>query len=164
MATLDRHPIGDRLDGVLIRMGEALILCDSIPTSHPHELIGTGEWMIRYGIPYLGKPHICVVPALVALDYGDLMNAEDAWQFLLNKSNLYPRGEVFGYRNDGEDEFIVIKKLDFSLPPIPLIYTMQDDIHPIGTLNRIITVRPLSERVMKYVTCFSTFESDSLNE
>ncbi|MFZ4826521.1 MAG: hypothetical protein ACOYLB_04130 [Phototrophicaceae bacterium] len=164
MAKLDRHPIGDRLDGVLIRMDETFVLCDFIPTEHAHELIGTGEWMVRYGIPYLGKPHVCVVPGLVALDYGDLLNAEDAWQFLLSKSNLYPRGEVFGYRNDGEDEMIVIKKLDFSLAPVPLIYSPSDDIHPIGKLSRIITTQSISNRVMQYVACSTTFESDSPHE
>jgi hypothetical protein len=164
MTKLDRHPISDRLDGVLVRMDEDLALCDAVPAQHLHEVIGTGEWIVRYGIPYLGKPHLCVVPGLVALDYGDLLNAEDAWQFLLSKSNLYPRGEVFGFRNDGEDELIVIKKLDFSLAPVPLIYASPEETHPVGKLSRIITTKPLPNRVRQYVACFSTFESDSPHE
>ena len=66
--------------------------------------------IVRYGVRFLGKPHLSVVPGLVAIDYGEMLIGEEAWIFLTKRSNLYPRAEVFGYRNDGHDDMITVKK------------------------------------------------------
>ena len=114
--------------------------------------------MIRYGIPYLGKPHISIVPDLVVLDYGDMLTGEDAWEFLINQSNLYPRSDVLGYRNDGSDEMVVIKQLDFAIPFKVFAYTSKTDHQPIAQLDALITTdyNHYPARLIKYLPCFDT--------
>lgn len=115
-----REPVGDLFSGLVITWNDRQALAVS---SQPEaETSASDNFIIRYGLRYLGKPHLSVVPGLVALDYGDFLTGEEAWDFLLKGSNLYPRSEVIGYRNDGRDEMIVIKALDMSIPPEVLVY------------------------------------------
>jgi len=97
-----------------------------------------GEMIIRYGIRYLGKPHVSVVPGLVVIDYGTMLNGEAAWEFVTRKSNLYPRAEVFGFRNDGKDEMIVVKALDLALPPAVLVYADITSTRPLAQTSALI--------------------------
>jgi hypothetical protein len=100
--------------------------------------IGNGSFTIRYGLRYLGKLHVSIVPGLVVLDYGDFLTGEEAWEFLIERSNLYPRSEVVGYRNDGGDEMIVIKALDLSVPPEVLVYADAVATNPIARPTALI--------------------------
>lgn len=114
-----RQPVEDRFEGYLFDdQGETLI------AAAPPEGVSAraGEWIVRYGIRYLGKPHLSIIPGLVAVDYGEMLNGEEAWQFLLRRSNLYPRAEVFGFRNDGRDEMTYVRNLDFVQPIEVLLF------------------------------------------
>lgn len=116
----DRQPVGDLINATLARLDRYHVLLprplDGL------EVVQHGPMVVRYAIEYLGKPQSCITPELVVLDYGEGMAGEAALDFLLNKSNLYPRGDVLGWRNDGQDEMIVIKKLDLTQPIRFLIY------------------------------------------
>lgn len=105
----------------------ALSLLEGYSVLSPAPLAGLvpthqGQLFVRYALEYLGKPQYCIAPELVTLDYGDGMAGDEAFEFLLRKSNLYPRGDVFGWRNDGVDEMVVIKKLDLAQPVRLLVY------------------------------------------
>lgn len=115
-------------------------------------------WVVRYALGYLGKPQYCIVPELVVLDYGDALNGEDAWQFLLNKSNLYPRADVLGHRNDGVDEMIVVKKLDLATPVDLLFYDSATATHPVARTRAVIasSTDGLPERVGQYAQLYLT--------
>jgi hypothetical protein len=95
---------------------------------------------------------------LVALDYGDFLTGEEAWDFLVNRSNLYPRSEVLGYRNDGRDEMIVIKALDLSVPPEVLVYADASAISPIAKPTALLapaeTVLP--PRLLEFLPRFAS--------
>jgi hypothetical protein len=120
-----RQPVGDPFAGVVLALGELHALAlDAPPTgeSEGATALHRGACVLRYGARYLGKPHISIVPGLLALDYGDILTGEDAWDFLLNRSNLYPRADVMGYRNDGVDDMVVVKWLDLALTPEVLVY------------------------------------------
>jgi len=67
----------------------ALQAIDGTPTVH------SGTFTIRYGLRFLGKPHLSIVPGLVALDYGDMLVGAEAWEFITRRSNLHPRAESF---------------------------------------------------------------------
>jgi hypothetical protein len=116
----ERIPVGDLFIGAVIMARRAQLLVQQPPEAA--EIVHRGTLIVRYGVRYLGKPHLSVVPALIAIDYGDLLNGEAAWEFLLHRSNLYPRAEVFGYRNDGHDEMVFVKQLDLALPIDVLVY------------------------------------------
>lgn len=115
-----RVPVGDPFTGVVLAVGELHAL--ALRPDDDAEVIHSGSCMVRYGARYLGKPHISIVPGLLALDYGDILTGNEAWDFLMKRSNLHPRADVMGYRNDGVDDMVVVKWLDLALTPEVLVY------------------------------------------
>ena len=154
----ERQPIGDSLSAAVIRMGAAELMVTAVPAGT--EAIYQGVMIVRYGVRYLGKPHLSVVPGLVALDYGDMLTAEDAWDFLFRHSNLHPRAEVFGYRNDGRDEMITVKNLDLALPVEVLVYENEKAVTPVARPTAIIADdaqrAAIAPRLLEYLPCFAT--------
>ncbi|MBC8170709.1 MAG: hypothetical protein H7X77_03525 [Anaerolineae bacterium] len=116
----ERNPIGDTFSGVVLEVeGKTILALEPLAGA---TVLHSGSLVIRYGVRYLGKPHLSLVPGILALDYGEMLTGEEAWNFLLNKSNLYPRADVVGYRNDGADEMLAVKWLDLALPLETLVY------------------------------------------
>ncbi|MDZ4766711.1 MAG: hypothetical protein SGI73_19400 [Chloroflexota bacterium] len=121
---LERVPIGDPFDGVAFNQnGVDYLAVEAVALPPNARLLHRGALIVRYGIRYLGKPYLAVVPGLVALDYGELLNGEAAWTFITKRSNLYPRADVVGFRSDGRDEMITVKNLDLALPFQVLVYS-----------------------------------------
>jgi hypothetical protein len=125
-----RVPVGDAIEGVLLRAGDRLVLARSAPSDVVPAVAGL--LMVRYGVRYLGKPFMAIVPALVALDYGDFLTGDAAWEFVTKRSNLYPRSDVIGHRHDGVDEMLPLKHLDLALPPMVLVYADEAAVVPLG--------------------------------
>ena len=115
-----REPIGDTFNGAVVQLGILQAISPS-PLEGADTLL-SGALTIRYGVRYLGKPHLSIVPGLVAIDYGDMLVGEAAWEFITRHSHQYPRAEVFGYRNDGKDEMMYVKNLDLVQPIEVLVY------------------------------------------
>jgi len=147
----EREPIQDTFHGKLIRVGgNNFLTCDP---GVDGELLTEGQIIIRYGIRYAVKHHLSIVPDLVALDYGEMLTGYDAWHFLLNKSNLYPRADVLGYRNDGLDEMVTVKQLDLALPIEVLAFADHQSAKPIASINAIIGCPndEIPERIAQYL-------------
>ncbi len=125
----DRDPYGEWVPGALLQQsGHWLLTLDA----------GAGPVLLRYAARYLGKPHLAVVPGLIALDYGDFLTGHDAWEFLFKHSNLYPRADVIGYRHDGRDEMTLVKHLDLALTPMVLAYPSEEAAAPLGEVSALI--------------------------
>ncbi len=159
----ERSPIGDVVDGAIIGLEDstqtALFVGSDVPANSI--LIARGTLIVRYGIRYLGKPHLSIVPGLVAIDYGTFLTGEEAWEFLIKRSNLYPRAEVFGYRNDGHDEMMTVKTLDLAQPFEALVYsnatTTIPTARPSGVISEANTPLPL--RVAELLPQYATLEA-----
>ena len=147
----ERRPVGDSVAAVLSRWQTyhllspaPLSLSTSVESpsaeqaSQGLETLQQGVFFVRYALEYLGKPQYCIAPELVTLDYGDGMAGDEAFDFLIHKSNLYPRGDVFGWRNDGVDEMIVIKKLDLAQPTRLLVYADAQSTQPLAEAVALI--------------------------
>jgi hypothetical protein len=67
-----------------------------------------------------------------------MLTGEEAWTFLTKRSNLYPRAEIFGYRNDGRDEMITVKNLDLALPNEVLVFSDEAAITPTAKPTALI--------------------------
>ncbi|RMG88261.1 MAG: hypothetical protein D6712_03960 [Chloroflexi bacterium] len=154
----ERQPIHDIIQGYLLNVGEgkrhfALALNPPKITQNMQH----GQFVVRYAIPYLGKPHYAIVPDLVALDYGDILTGEEAWNFLLKRSNLHPRADVLGYRNDGVDEQVTVKMLDLALPIQVYLYESVDTRIPICQLEAIIASEetPSIARICQYLVRYN---------
>ena len=152
----DPNPIGDSFTGVLLQVGASHLL-----STHPlpdYPVIESGDFVLRYGVRYLGKPHLSVVPGIIALDYGDFLTGEAGWDFLLNKSTPYPRSEVIGYRNDGAEEMIPIKLLDLVQPIEVLVYENAVSIQPIASVKAMIAkdTNHSPERLLEYLPHYET--------
>ncbi|MEQ8673471.1 MAG: hypothetical protein RLP44_12155 [Aggregatilineales bacterium] len=162
----DRLPIGDSVHGALLRLNTSYLLALSADVEDTEQetftLVKQGDFTIRYGIAYLGKPHLSIVPGLLALDYGEILNGEDAFNFILHKSNLYPRSDAIGYRNDGVDDMIVLKWLDLALPLHVLVYADAESTVPLAQINSVIlpqngsTESNLPDRLRENTTQYET--------
>ncbi|MGJ3238271.1 MAG: hypothetical protein ACFE0Q_06155 [Anaerolineae bacterium] len=150
----ERQPIGDTLSGVITAVEDTFLLCDDAPDGYSikHE----GTFTMRYGVVLLGKPHTSIVPALMALDYGAFKNGEDAWHFLMNKSTLYPRADVIGYDNHGQDAQVFVREVDLMYPLHLLIYRNETTTTPLCQIDAIITPNAgaLPQRVQNYATIY----------
>lgn len=149
----DRDPIGDSFNGSLLKIDDQFLLfSEAKPCA---ETVLHGAMVVRYGVPFLDRPHLAIVPGLVVLDYGDTLTGHEAWNFLIEKSNLHPRADVLGYRNDGQDEMIVVKKLDLALPVNVFVFVDEDAIVPVARVHALISPESTSacipERLNEYL-------------
>lgn len=116
-----RAPVYDLLAGVVLQAGAAQAL--ALAPQPGVEIPVSGDFLIQYGVRFLGKPERYIVPELVVLDYGDMLAGEEAWSFLWHRSNLHPRAEVVGCRDDGSEDIVFFRALDLSLPPQVLVFS-----------------------------------------
>lgn len=152
----ERHPIGDPVDGFLLRIADMVVF--SMEPEAEAEVIASGRLIARYGLRFLGKLHLSIVPGLVVMDYGELLTGEEAWDFLLKRSNLHPRAEIIGYRNDGSDDMCFLRTLDMAVPPAVLLYANASDNQPLAQPTALIA-RPhpaLPERLMRYLPMYDS--------
>ena len=154
-----RLPISDHVTGLVTRLDYSLLLSTSELESH--EVLVRGELVLRYGITYLGKPYRSIVPELVIADYGELLSGEDAWSFLMERSHLYPRADVCGIRNDGEEDMLVLKQLDFDYPYDVFVYRRAEDRQPLGKLSALIASdrSHLPQRLLKHLPCYPSLSA-----
>ncbi len=152
----ERAPIGDAVQGAVIRCAavtSAALVADAnhvlsaadaaVASANDCTVLAQGSLMIRYGVRFLEKPAFSLVPGLLALDYGEMLTGEDAWDFLVRKSNLYPRADVLGFRNDGEDTMMPVKRLDLALPFEVLAYTDAQATVPVASVSALIVSETL---------------------
>lgn len=153
----ERAPIGDPFTGrvLLAPTGQHLLATDTTDVPAGVQPVHQGMFVVRYGVRYLGKPHLSLVPGLLALDYGDMLTGEEAWHFLLKKSNLHPRADVVGYRNDGADEMLSVKWLDLAIPVEPLVYADASATvplaHPVALIAPAEALPTLPPRLLEYL-------------
>lgn len=153
-----RDPVGDRFSGVLLRYATAILLAETpLPET---EIVHSGDFVLRYGVRYVDKPHLSMVPGLIVVDYGEMLTGEAMWDFITTRSNLYPRADVVGYRNDGEDDMIVLKKLDLAQPLQILAYEFSDHVQPLASVNALITsdVGTVSPRILEHLPHYTTLD------
>lgn len=150
--------IHDLFTGDVIQVDDYFLLTDA--AHHDVKTVASGTLVLRYGITYLGKPHLSIVPGLLALDYGAFKTGEDAWDFLLNKSNLYPRADVVGYDEAGEKQQVFIKELDLMYPFDVFVYTNESHVKPTHKVDAIIsTSEGLAERLQAHINVFESLDA-----
>jgi hypothetical protein len=152
----ERNPIGDVFSGVVLDVeGKTSLALQPLAGAN---VLHSGSFVIRYGVRYLGKPHLSLVPGILALDYGEILTGEDAWDFLLKKSNLYPRADVVGYRNDGADEMLAVKWLDLALPMETLVYADTKATKPLAQPVALIAADPngIAPRILEHLPRYAS--------
>lgn len=160
----ERQPITEQVPGAVTRVGDHVLF-----SGHDlgvGELIARGDLVIRYGITYLGKPHLSIVPDLVVADYGERLAGEAAWQFLMDQGHLYPRADVCGMRNDGQMDMQSLKLLDLDYPYDVLVYQEASRQQPIAKLNALIAadVSGYPARLLEHLPCFDNLDELRANE
>ena len=153
---LQRLPISERVSGFVTRVGADVLL--SATALAGGEVIASGELFVRYGITYLGKPQLSIVPDLVVADYGELLIGEAAWTFLMERGHLYPRADVCGFRNDGQDDMLVLKQLEFDHPYDVFVYRQVEGQQPLAKLSALITPETSAypERLRKHLPSYAS--------
>ncbi|MCY3945767.1 MAG: hypothetical protein OXF44_05735 [Anaerolineaceae bacterium] len=108
------------------------------------ETLASGPLLLRYGLVCLETPQHCLVPELVVMEYGELLSGEAAWDFLLHHSNLHPRAEVLGLRDDGEEDQLRVSRLDLAQTPRVLVWPAESagDATPMARPRAVIAEEP----------------------
>lgn len=154
----ERAPIWDCFAGVVLQAAGAQAL--ALTAQPGAETITAGEFVIRYGVRFLSKPEQYIIPGAVVMDYGDLLTGEDAWNFLWHRSNLHPRSEVVGQREDNREDVVFFRSLDLSIPPQVLVYTSDTAKTPTAQPTAIIAADPagIAPRLREFLPCYPTIE------
>lgn len=152
----ERDPLGDRFSGVILRAQGRFAL--ALAPLAGGEVYRQGDFIVRYGVRYLGKPHLSLVPGLVVLDYGATLTGDEAWEFLLNHSTLHPRADVVGYRNDGVDDMVAVKYLDPMAPVEALVYADAEAAMPLASVSALIAAADadVAPRIREYLPQYAT--------
>lgn len=115
--------------------------------------------VLRYGVRLLEKPFQSIVPGLIALERGELLTGVTAWDFLFKRSNLFPRAEVFGYRDDGKDDMLTVKRLDLAITPKVLAYPDDSATVPLAEVSALIgDADAFPARALEFGQLFDTVE------
>jgi len=136
----ERQPMTERVVGALTRLdGHVLLSPTPLPAG---ELLAQGPLILRYGIAYLGKAQLCLVPDLIVADYGALLTGDEAWEFLMRRGHLFPRADVFGWRSDDDEDMARLKQLDLDHPYAVFAYRREEDARPFAEVSALIAAGP----------------------
>lgn len=155
----DRDPIRDTFNGVLLLVdGVYLLSAQAVPGVN---IAAEGELVLRYGVRFLEKHHRSIVPGLLALDYGDILTGERAWELIYKRGQRYPRADVIGYTDQGEDEMLPLKTLDIDVGPQVLAYADAEATKPFGEVAALIVPDDANvvPRLDEYLPRFTTLEA-----
>ena len=155
----ERLPISDRVSAFVTRVdGGALLSSADLAAG---DELAQGEFIIRYGITYLGKPQLSIVPDLVVADYGELLVGEAMWQFLMQRAHLYPRADACGLDRKGREEMVTLKQLDFDYPYDVFVYRTENELKPFVRLSALIASDPalFPQRLLAHLPRFDNLTS-----
>lgn len=155
----EREPISERVSAAVTRVdGGALLSHSSLAAG---DELAQGGLTLRYGITYLGKPQLSIVPDLVVADYGEMLVGEAMWQFLMQSAHLYPRADACGLDRDGNEEVIVLKQLDFDHPYDVFVYRERKDRIPLARLSAVIASEQthFPQRLLAHLPRFDSLDA-----
>lgn len=141
-----RQPIGEPFSGWLLQHGTAYALS----VTSQGTVIAQGDLTVRYGVRFAGKIHLSIVPGLLVLDYGEMLTGEEAWEFILKRSNRHPRAEIAGYRSDGADDLVMLRVLDLAAGVAALVFTDAEARVPLAQVSAVIA--PADAALPRYLT------------
>lgn len=132
-----QHLIQDAVRGVLWRSeGELTLVVGDVDKVLRGKVVGSGQFWLRYAIPYHGPRHLMVVPGVFVAEQGGMLYGEQAWRFIYKNYQLYPRAEILGLRSDGDEVQVFMRELDLADTPRVLIYDNPQKVLPLGQLMR----------------------------
>lgn len=154
----ERQPISERVSAVVTRIDDSALL--SASSLGAGDILAQDDLILRYGITYLGKPQLSIVPDLVVADYGEILVGESMWQFMMKSAHLYPRADACGLSEDGVEEMVALKQLDFDYPYNVFVYRKDSDSTPLTRLAALIASEQtlFPQRLLDHLPRF-----DSLN-
>ncbi len=124
------------------------------------ESLAGGPLLLRYGLVCLETPARCIVPELVVMEYGEQLSGEAAWDFLLHHSNLHPRAEVLGRRDDGMEDQLRVSRLDLAQAPRVLAWPWPPDSDSLPLANPLAAIAAapdaLPGRVRQYLPVYTS--------
>jgi len=155
----ERQPISERVAAIVMRVDERALL--SHKRLEVGEIMAQGDLTLRFGITYLGKPQLSIVPDLVVADYGEMLVGEAMWEFLMKSAHLYPRADACGFSQDGNEDMVLLKQLDFDHPYDVFVYLKDIDRKPLARLSALIASdrRHFPGRLLAHLPSFDSLDA-----
>ena len=157
--TPEREPISERVSAIVTRIDEGVLL--SRHRLGSGEILAQGDLTLRFGITYLGKPQLSIVPNLVVADYGEMLVGEAMWEFLMQSAHLYPRADACGFNQAGNEDMVLLKQLDFDHPYDVFVYHNDSDRKPLARLSALIASdhAQLPGRLLAHLPSFDSLDA-----
>lgn len=121
---MERTPeyFADTVAGVVWRKaGVAGLTLAPLSPPADAEILLEGTIVLRYAIEMLHAPY-AIVPGLFETERGAILVGREAWDYLWAKFQLYPRAEVIGVQDNGQEVTVLMRELDFGERPQVLAY------------------------------------------
>ncbi|MBK9123897.1 MAG: hypothetical protein IPM16_12385 [Chloroflexi bacterium] len=123
-----------RLPGAVIRHGGRFLLL-AAPSPDGEAL--ARSVVIRYGVRYLEKHFLSLVPGLIALERGEMFTGRRA-RFRRQTQQRIPAPRSTATSSDGADEMKTVKWLDVAEPLMVLAYASATDASPVAVIDVLV--------------------------
>lgn len=108
--------ITETVEGAVFDLpGGAVLVVGAVPealASRPARARGT--LILRYGIPMNSPVAEPVIPGLMVGERGGALVGREAWEFMMNRFQMFPRADVVGFRPGGAEAQVFLRELDFG--------------------------------------------------
>ncbi len=157
--------VTETVEGVvaLLEDGLALILGE-IPAEYASaQRAAEGTLSLRYGVPFNAPGVEPIIPQMFVSERGVALVGREAWQFMQEHFQLYPRSELIGLDPAGNTEQTFLRALDFGAPVKVYFYLTPEASQAAGTLQKVIlglNAPPIPELLGRYLPVITPQSSD----
>ena len=108
--------IGEPITGAIYALprGKVLVIGDPPSTLANREVIFMGDMLARYAIPLYSPPDTAVIPGLLVGERGGFVVGREAWDFIEENFQRFPRADVIGRKLDGSEAQVFLRELDLG--------------------------------------------------
>ncbi|MBX3061500.1 MAG: hypothetical protein KF726_00900 [Anaerolineae bacterium] len=116
----------------------------------------SGPLVLRYGISLLSPNTQAIIPGLFVSEKGVALVGREAWDFILERFQLYPRSDIIGIKAFGGAPLqVFLRELDFGTPVRIFAYESLDTSLLPAEISRVILgedtrISELPELLVRY--------------
>lgn len=143
---------------VILKDGFGLILGE-IPAEYASaQQAAEGTLSLRYGVPFNAPGVEPIIPHMFVSERGVALVGREAWQFMQEHFQLYPRSELIGVDPAGNTEQTFLRALDFGASVKVYFYLTPESTQAAGALQKVIlglNAPPVPELLGRYLPVIS---------
>jgi hypothetical protein len=121
-------------------LAQATLWLEPPPTGA--KILAAGTLHLRYGISFAApSPNgqfDALIPGLFVSERGAALVGREAWQFMAEKFQLYPRADLVGWRASGKPDQVFLRALDWGRPARTFAYADNISMSPLAEVSAAV--------------------------